>query len=157
MTRRKKKIKKNTEKDPIYREESINKLINYVMIDGKKNKASRIVYVAINSLFHINKKTCLGIFKKAIKNISPKLEVRSRRIGGVTYQIPIEINKKRSLALSLKWLTKYSRLRRNEKKMEKKLGYEIMDAYNKRGESYRKREEMHKIAESNKAFSHYKW
>lgn len=134
----------------------VKKLTNYIMIDGKKNKAINIINKAISKLNTIKNKNCITVLKEAIKNIRPKIEVKTKRIGGATYRIPIEIKQQRSIFLALKWLVLYSRKRRTENNIINKIHNEIIDAYYKKGQSYKKKEEMHKIAESNKAFSHYK-
>ena len=142
--------------DPIYNSVVVTRLVNNVMLDGKKGTAQKIVYGAFEI---INEKTGsdpIEVFNKALDNIMPVLEVKARRVGGATYQVPIEVRPERRQTLGLRWLTTYSRAR-NEKTMKERLAAEIMDAANEMGASVKKREEMHKMAEANKAFAHYRW
>ena len=139
--------------DPIYNSKVVTKLVNNIMLDGKKGVAQKIVYGAFN---RISEKTGKEVFEEAMNNIMPVLEVKARRIGGATYQVPIEVRPERRQALALRWLTVYSR-KRGEKTQEERLANEIMDAANNTGAAVKKKEDMHKMAEANKAFAHYRW
>lgn len=142
--------------DPIYNDVVVTKLINQIMLDGKKGVAQNIVYSAFNYVGEKTGEDPLEVFYKAMNNIMPVLEVRGRRIGGATYQVPVEVRPERRQTLGLRWLVKYSRAR-GEKTMEERLAKEILDAVNNTGASVKKRDEMHKMAEANKAFAHYRW
>ena len=142
--------------DPIYKSKTVTKLINSIMLDGKKGVAQKIVYSAFAQVAEKTGKPALEAFEEAMNNIMPVLEVKARRVGGATYQVPIEIKPDRRQALGLRWLTIYSR-KRSEKTMDVRLANEIMDAINNAGGAVKKKDETHKMAEANKAFSHYKW
>jgi small subunit ribosomal protein S7 len=142
--------------DPIYDDVVITKLINNIMLDGKKGIAQNIVYDALTQIGEKTGEESLEIFNKAMENIMPVLEVKARRIGGATYQVPIEVRTDRRETLGLRWLVKYSRAR-GEKTMVERLYKEILDASNGIGASVKKREELHKMAEANKAFAHYRF
>ena len=142
--------------DPIYNSVVVTKLINNIMLDGKKGVAQKIVYDAFDIIAEKTGKDALEVFQEAMENIMPVLEVKARRVGGATYQVPIEIKPDRRLTLGLRWLTLYSR-KRSEKTMIDRLAGEIMDAINNAGGAVKKKDETHKMAEANKAFSHYKW
>ncbi len=142
--------------DPIYKSKTVTKLVNSIMLDGKKGVAQRIVYSAFAQVEEKTGKPALEAFEEAMNNIMPVLEVKARRVGGATYQVPIEIKPERRQALGLRWLTVYSR-KRSEKTMDARLANEIMDAINNAGGAVKKKDETHKMAEANKAFSHYKW
>ena len=142
--------------DPIYNNKIVTKLINNIMLDGKKGVAQKIVYGAFDRIANETGKEALEVFDAAMNNIMPSLEVKARRIGGATYQVPIEVRPDRRQALALRWLTTYSRAR-SEKTMEERLAKELMDAANNTGASVKKKEDMHKMAEANKAFAHYRW
>jgi len=142
--------------DPIYNSKLVTKLINNIMLSGKKNLAQRILYNAFNHVKEITGREPMDVFNDALKNIMPVLEVRSRRIGGQNYQIPNEVRSDRRVTLGLRWLVQYSRSR-HEKTMEERLAKEIIDASNNTGAAVRKREEMHRMAEANKAFAHYRF
>ncbi len=142
--------------DPIYKSKTVTKLINSIMLDGKKGVAQKIVYSAFAQVEEKTGKPALEAFEEAMNNIMPVLEVKARRVGGATYQVPIEIKPDRRQALGLRWLTIYSR-KRSEKTMDVRLANEIMDAINNAGGAVKKKDETHKMAEANKAFSHYKW
>lgn len=142
--------------DPVYKSKTVTKLINSIMLDGKKGVAQRIVYSAFTQVEEKTGKPALEAFEEALNNIMPVLEVKARRVGGATYQVPIEIKPDRRQALGLRWLTLYSR-KRSEKTMDVRLANEIMDAINNAGGAVKKKDETHKMAEANKAFSHYKW
>ena len=142
--------------DPIYNSKVVTKLVNNIMLDGKKGVAQKIVYGAFNRISEKTGKEALEVFEEAMNNIMPVLEVKARRIGGATYQVPIEVRPERRQALALRWLTVYS-LKRGEKTQEERLANEIMDAANNTGAAVKKKEDMHKMAEANKAFAHYRW
>jgi small subunit ribosomal protein S7 len=142
--------------DPIYNSKLVTRLVNRIMIDGKKGVAQRILYDAFNIIKERTGKEPMEVFEQAIKNIMPVLEVRARRVGGSNYQVPIEVRPERRTSLGLRWLVNYSRTR-GEKTMEERLAYEIIDASNNTGASVKKREDTHKMAEANKAFAHYRW
>jgi small subunit ribosomal protein S7 len=142
--------------DPIYNSKLVTRLINRMMIDGKRGVAQSILYNAFNLVKERTGKEPMEVFEQAIKNIMPVLEVKARRVGGANYQVPIEVRPDRRSTLGLRWLVNYSRLR-GEKTMEERLAYEIIDASNSTGSSVKKREDTHKMAEANKAFAHYRW
>ena len=142
--------------DPIYNSRLVTKLINQIMLDGKKGVAQKIVYGAFETVESETGKPAVEAFEEAMNNIMPQLEVKARRIGGATYQVPIEVRPDRRQALALRWLTDFSR-RRSEKKMQDRLAGEIMDAINNTGASVKRKEEMHRMAEANKAISHYRF
>ena len=142
--------------DPIYENKVVTKLINNIMYDGKKGIAAGIVYGAFGRVEEKAGKPALDVFEDALNNIMPVLEVKARRIGGATYQVPIEVRPERRQALALRWPTNFSR-KRSEKTMEEKLAAEILDAANNSGAAVKRKEEMHKMAESNKAFAHYRF
>ena len=142
--------------DPLYSNKVVTKLINNIMLDGKKGVAQKIVYGAFDRIANETGKEALEVFDAAMNNIMPSLEVKARRIGGATYQVPIEVRPDRRQALALRWLTTYSRAR-SEKTMEERLAKELMDAANNTGASVKRKEDMHKMAEANKAFAHYRF
>lgn len=142
--------------DPKYKDKLVSKLINKIMLDGKKPAAESVVYHAFNLLSEKTKDDPLKVFKEALENIKPMLEVRSRRVGGATYQVPMEVRSERRVSLGLRWLVLFAR-ERGEKSMEEKLAGEILDAHQKRGGSIKKREDVHRMAEANRAFAHYRW
>ena len=142
--------------DPIYNNKIVTKLINNIMLDGKKGVAQKIVYGAFDRIANETGKEALEVFDAAMNNIMPSLEVKARRIGGATYQVPIEVRPDRRQALALRWLTTYSRAR-SEKTMEERLAKELMDAANNTGPAVKRKEDMHKMAEANKAFAHYRF
>ena len=142
--------------DPMYNNVVVTKLINNIMLDGKKGVAQKIVYGAFDRVAAKTGKEALEVFEEAMNNIMPVLEVKARRIGGATYQVPIEVRPDRRQALALRWLTMFSR-KRSEKTQEERLANEIMDAYNNTGASVKRKEEMHRMAEANKAFAHYRF
>ena len=142
--------------DPFYKNKVVTKLVNNIMLDGKKGVAQKIVYGAFDEVAEKSGKDAIEVFEEAMNNIMPQLEVKARRIGGATYQVPIEVRPDRRQALALRWLTLYSR-KRSEKTMKERLANEILDASNNTGASVKKKEDMHKMAEANKAFAHYRW
>ncbi len=142
--------------DPIYNSVLVTKLINSIMLDGKRGVAQKVVYGAFDIIKEKTGKEPLDVFNQAIENIMPSLEVKARRVGGATYQVPIEVRPARRQTLGLRWLTAYSRAR-GEKTMKERLAGELMDAANNTGASVKKREDTHRMAESNKAFAHFRW
>jgi len=156
MSRKRKAPKKIPLIDPKYKSKIIPKLINSIMYDGKKTIAEKIVYDALDKIKSKSKDEPINIFNEAINNIRPTVEVRSRRVGGATYQVPVEVKSNRSQALALRWLIDASR-KRKDKKMSDKIFNEIFDAYNSKGAAIKKKEDTHKMAESNKAFAHFRW
>ena len=142
--------------DPVYGSQLVTKLINNIMYDGKKGVAQKIVYDAFDIIKEKTQKDPLEAFMQAMENIMPVLEVKARRVGGATYQVPMEVRPERRQTLGLRWLTNYSRAR-SEKTMKERLAGEIMDATNNLGNAVKKREDTHKMAEANKAFAHYRW
>ena len=142
--------------DPVYKNKVVTKLINNIMLDGKKGVAQKIVYGAFDEIAEKTGKDAIEVFEEAMNNVMPELEVKARRIGGSTYQVPIEVKPDRRQALALRWLTLYSR-NRGEKTMKERLAGEILDAVNGTGGAAKKREDTHKMAEANKAFAHYRW
>ncbi len=156
MPRRGSVAKREVLLDPIYNSEIVTRLINNIMLDGKKGVAQKIVYGAFEIVAEKTGKDALEAFEAALENIMPLLEVKARRVGGSTYQVPMEVRPERKQTLGLRWLTNYSR-NRNEKTMRERLAGEIIDAMNGTGGAYKKREDTHKMAEANKAFAHYRW
>ncbi len=142
--------------DPIYNSNLVTKLINSIMLDGKKGVAQQILYGAFDRVAKQTGRDALEVFEEALNNIIPQLEVRSRRVGGANYQVPVEVRPERKITLGLRWLTQYARLR-HEKTMEERLAKEIIDAANGVGAAVKKREDTHRMAEANKAFAHYQW
>lgn len=142
--------------DPIYNSKVITKFINTVMLDGRKSTAQKIMYGAIANLDARGEEAGIELFEKAIENVKPLLEVKSRRVGGATYQVPVEVRPVRRQTLALRWLVDASR-KRNERTMVERLANELFEAANERGSSFKKKEDMHKMAEANKAFAHYRW
>ena len=142
--------------DPLYNSKLVTRLINNIMLDGKRGVAQKIVYGAFAKVEEKAGKPAIEVFEEAMNNIMPVLEVKARRIGGATYQVPIEVRPERRQALALRWITLYSR-KRGEKTMEERLANEILDASNSTGASVKKKEDMHKMAEANKAFAHYRF
>ena len=156
MSRKRSAPKKILVVDPKYKSTIIPKLINSIMYDGKKTIAEKIVYEAMEKIKTKSKDEPINIFNEAIKNIRPTVEVRSRRVGGATYQVPVEVKPNRSQTLAIRWLIDASR-KRKDKKMSDKIFNEIYDAYQSRGSAIKKKEDTHKMAESNKAFAHFRW
>ena len=156
MPRRREVPKRQIMPDPKYGERLVGKFINYLMKRGKRNIAESLLYKSFDIVSEKTKEDPVRVFKKAMDNVKPVLEVRSRRVGGATYQVPIEVRPDRKVALAMRWLISYSK-QRSGKSMVEKLAGEIMDAYNNRGASVKKREDVHKMAEANKAFAHYRW
>lgn len=142
--------------DPVFNSVLVTKLINQIMLDGKKSIAQDILYSAFEIIKEKTQKDPMEVFLQAVENITPQLEIRTRRIGGTNYQVPTEVSPRRKQTLSLRWLVQYSRLR-NEKTMDLRLANEIIDASNKTGGAIKKREDTHKMAEANRAFAHFRW
>ena len=142
--------------DPMYNSKVVTKLVNNIMLDGKKGVAQKVVYGAFEKVAEKTGKDAMEVFEEAMNNIMPMLEVKARRIGGATYQVPIEVRPERRQALALRWMTMFSR-KRSEKTMIDRLAGEIMDAANNSGSSVKRKEDMHKMAEANKAFAHFRW
>ena len=142
--------------DPVYGSVLVTRLVNNVMLDGKKGVAQKVVYSAFDQIREKTDKDPIEVFNQAMENVMPSLEVKARRVGGATYQVPMEVRPARRQTLALRWLVDYSR-KRGEKTMKDRLAYEIMDAANNTGATVKKREDVHKMAESNKAFAHFRW
>ena len=142
--------------DPIYSSKLVTRLINRLMVDGKRGKAATILYNAFEIIKDTSGNEPIEVFEQAMKNIMPVLEVKARRVGGSNYQVPVEVRPERRTALALRWLVKYARLR-GEDTMEERLAKELMDAANNSGASVKKREDIHKMADANRAFAHYRW
>jgi small subunit ribosomal protein S7 len=156
MPRRREIKKRPITPDPVYRDGQVAKFINNVMRRGKKSTAENIVYGAFEIIKKRHKMDPVDTFKKALDNVRPRLEVRSRRVGGATYQVPVEVRDNRGHALAMRWLISYSK-NRGEKSMQEKMAAELIDASQKRGNSVKKCDDTHKMAEANKAFAHYRW
>jgi len=156
MSRKDRAVKRDVLPDPVYNSKVITKLINNVMLDGKKGTAQKIVYGAFDLVETKTKEKGIDVFNKAIDNIKPQLELKSRRLGGANYQVPVDVTEERRQVLGLRWLVVYSRKRR-EKTMVERLANEIIEASNNTGESIKKKETTHKMAEANRAFAHLRW
>ena len=156
MSRRRRAEKREILPDPKFKDLVLSKFMNNLMLDGKKSVSEKIVYGAFDEIENKMKRSPLEIFHEALDNIKPAVEVRSRRVGGATYQVPVEVRPQRREALAIRWLIKASR-DRNEKTMRDRLASELIDAVNTRGSAVKKKEDTHKMAEANKAFSHYRW
>jgi small subunit ribosomal protein S7 len=148
--------KRGTESDPVYGSDLVTKFVNCMMWGGKKSTAERIVYSSMTRLQEKGGDEALKLFKKAVENVKPLLEVKTRRVGGANYQVPVEVNADRRTSLAIRWLITYSR-GRGEKGMIDKLSNELLDAANNRGAAIKKKEDVHRMAEANKAFAHYRW
>ncbi len=156
MPRRGQIAKRDVLPDPVYNSKLVTRLINNIMLDGKKGVAQKIVYGAFDIIATKTGKDALEVFEQAMENVMPELEVKARRVGGATYQVPIKVRGARKQTLGLRWLTTYSRAR-SERTMKERLAGEILDAVNGAGGAFKKREDTHKMAEANKAFAHYSW
>ena len=156
MARRRRPEKREILPDPVYGDEVLSKFMNSVMLDGKKSVAEGIVYSALTTVEARAKREPLGVFHEALNNIKPGIEVRSRRVGGATYQVPVEVRPERAQALAIRWLISAAR-GRSENTMSARLSGELLDASNNRGNAVKKREDTHRMAEANRAFSHYRW
>ena len=148
--------KKKLSPDPVYNSLSVSKFTNMIMLDGKKRVAERILYSALEILAKNSKEDPITMMDKALQNVSPSVEVKSRRVGGSNYQVPVEVNTKRKQSLAMRWILEAAD-KRNEKTMKNKLAAELLDAYDNKGSAVKKREDVHKMAESNKAFAHFRW
>ena len=156
MPRRGQIAKRDVLPDPLYNSKVVTRLVNNIMLDGKKGVAQKIVYGAFNIIQEKTGKDPIETFEAAMENVMPVLEVKARRIGGATYQVPMEVRPERRQTLGLRWITLYSR-QRSERTMKERLANEIMDAVNSTGSAFKKREDTHKMAEANKAFAHFRW
>ena len=154
--RKRRAVKRDVLADPIYNSKLVTKIVNTIMYDGKKGVAQKIVYDAFEIIKEKTNKDPLEVFEAAMENVMPVLEVKARRVGGATYQVPIEVRPDRRQTLGLRWITLYAR-QRSERTMKERLANEIMDAVNSTGSAFKKREDTHKMAESNKAFAHFRW
>ncbi len=157
MPRRNSAVKKEVLPDPIYNSKVVTKLVNQVMESGKKGLAQRIVYGAFDIIKEKLSQDPLDVYMTALENVKPLLETKSRRVGGATYQVPMEIRPERRQTLAIRWLVNFARKRTGERGMQARLAGEIMDAFNQTGASVKRRDEMHRMAEANKAFAHFKW
>jgi small subunit ribosomal protein S7 len=156
VPRKKTLFKRDVLADPIYNSELVTKLVNNVMLDGKKGVAQKIVYGAFDIIAQKTGREPLEVFEESLNNIKPMLEVKARRVGGATYQVPIEVSEARKQTLALRWLVGYSR-KRNEKTMRERLAAELLDALNNSGAAVKKKEDTYRMAEANRAFAHYRW
>jgi len=154
--RRRRAVKRQVQPDPKYNNKLVSKLINMVMVKGKKSIAENIVYSCFAIMEEKTSKNALDVYKKALENARPLLEVKPRRVGGATYQVPIEIKPERGTMIALRWIRNFARSKKG-RPMEQRLAQELLDAYNNEGATIKKREDTHKMAESNKAFAHYRW
>jgi small subunit ribosomal protein S7 len=157
MPRRREIPKRDIPADALYSSSLVTKFINTIMLEGKRSTAERILYQSFDIIKERSGDDPLKVFKKAVDNVKPALEVKSRRVGGSNYQVPIEVNPNRRLSLSIRWLVSYARARGDGKTMQEKLANELLDAANLRGGAVKKREDTHRMAEANKAFAHYRW
>lgn len=156
MSRRKGSYKREVIPDPIYKDVVVAKFVNKMMYGGKKSTAQTLLYGALDEIKEKAPEEAIVVFKKAIENVKPSIEVRSRRVGGATYQVPVDVRPSRRLALAMKWIVENARAR-GEKDFAKRLAGEILDAFNNRGNAVKKKDDVHRMAEANKAFSHYNW
>ena len=156
MPRKGSVAKRDVLPDPIYNSKLVSRLINKIMLDGKKGTAQQILYTSFKIIENKTERNALEVFEQALNNVMPTLELKVRRIGGANYQVPVEVSDERRKTLGLRWIVNYSRLR-NERSMEEKLAAEIIDAANGTGASVKKRDDTHRMAEANKAFAHYRW
>lgn len=156
MARRRVAAKRTVLPDPKFKDQTVAKFVNMLMLDGKKSVAERVVYGALDQVVERTKGEPVEMLAKALDNIRPMVEVKSRRVGGATYQVPVEVRAERRVTLAMRWLVEAAR-KRGEKSMDRRLAGEIMDAVESRGSAVKKREDVHRMAEANKAFSHYRW
>ena len=156
MPRKKTIFKKHLKQDPIFNSTVVSRFTNMIMSDGKKRTAEKIIYAALEIMSTKNKADPLSMMEKAMQNVSPSVEVKSRRVGGSNYQVPVEVNPRRRLSLAMRWILDAA-LKRNDKSMKNKLASELLDACEGKGSAVKKREDVHKMAEANKAFAHYRW
>lgn len=157
MARRNRAVVKDVLPDPVYNSKLVTKLINQVMLDGKKGLAQQIVYNAFNIIKEKMGTEGVDVYAQALENVKPVLETKGRRVGGATYQVPMEIRPARRQTLGIRWIVLFARKRNGERTMEEKLAGELMDAYNSTGSAFKRKEEMHRTAEANKAFAHFRW
>jgi small subunit ribosomal protein S7 len=156
MSRRQRAVKRETPADPQYGSTTVSKFINSLMLDGKKSTAERIFYDAMTVIEEKTGQPAINVFKQAVNNVKPVIEVKSRRVGGATYQVPVEVRPERRTALAMKWLITYSR-QRSDKSMSERLANELMSAARNEGNAIKKKDDTHRMAEANKAFAHYRW
>jgi small subunit ribosomal protein S7 len=156
MSRRQRAVKRDIPPDPQYGSTTVSKFINSLMVDGKKSTAERIFYDAMTLIEEKTGQPAINVFKQAVNNVKPVIEVKSRRVGGATYQVPVEVRPERRNALAMKWLITYSR-QRGDKSMSERLGNELMAAARNEGNAIKKKDDTHRMAEANKAFAHYRW
>lgn len=156
MSRRRRTIKRNRALDARYNSATVGRLVNQLMRRGKKSTAERVVYGALDRIHEETKEDPIAFFEKALDNIKPRLEVKSRRVGGATYQVPVEVSDERQVALAMRWIIQYSNARKGVP-MDKALAAELMDAYKNQGSAVKKREDTFKMAQANRAFAHYRW
>jgi small subunit ribosomal protein S7 len=156
MSRRQRAVKRDIPADPQYGSTTVSKFINSLMVDGKKSVAERIFYEAMTLIEEKTGQPAINVFKQAVNNVKPVIEVKSRRVGGATYQVPVEVRPERRNALAMKWLIQYSR-QRGDKSMAERLGNELMAAARNEGNAIKKKDDTHRMAEANKAFAHYRW
>ena len=156
MPRKKIILKKPLKPDPLFNSTAVSRFTNMIMTDGKKRTAEKIIYDALEIMGSKNKSDPLSLMEKALANVSPSVEVKSRRVGGSNYQVPVEVNSRRKLSLAMRWILEAAQ-KRNEKSMKNKLASELLDACEGKGSAVKKREDVHKMAEANKAFAHYRW
>ena len=156
MPRKKLILKKRLQPDPVYKSLSVSRFTNMIMSDGKKRTAEKIMYSALEIISKNNKEDPIVMMDKALQNVSPSVEVKSRRVGGSNYQVPVEVNPRRKLSLAMRWILEAA-IKRNEKSMKNKLASELLDAYEGKGSAVKKREDVHKMAEANKAFAHFRF
>jgi len=154
--RKRRAEKRRLEPDPKYKDLLVSRFINNMMLDGRKNTSRKIIYDAFNIIGEKTKKEPIEVFRKAVSNVAPVTEVRSRRVGGATYQVPVEVREDRRIALAIRWIKQYSKSRR-DKTMAQRLAAELIAAFNNEGAAVKKREDTHRMAEANKAFAHFKW
>lgn len=157
MPRRREVPKREVQPDPKFGDRMVTRFMNIVMLDGKKSTAEHILYGAFDEIESKTRNDPLAMFRRALDNVRPRIEVKSRRVGGATYQVPIEVRPERATSLAMRWLVSSARSRGDGKNMRDKLANELIDAANERGEAVKKREDTHRMAEANKAFSHYRW
>ncbi len=157
MPRRREVPKREVQPDPKYGDRMVTRFMNIVMLDGKKSTAEHILYGAFDEIESKTRNDPLAMFRRALDNVRPRIEVKSRRVGGATYQVPIEVRPERATSLAMRWLVTSARGRGDGKNMRDRLANELIDAANERGEAVKKREDTHRMAEANKAFSHYRW
>lgn len=157
MARRNRAVVKDVLPDPVYNSKLVTRLVNQVMLDGKKGIAQQIVYNAFNIIKEKTGTDGLAVYTQALENVKPVLETKGRRVGGAMYQVPMEIRPARRQTLGIRWIVLFARKRNGERKMEEKLAGELMDAFNNQGSAFKRKEEMHRTAEANKAFAHFRW